>query len=169
MRNSIVTNKTEASLEKSKQPGNAIWPTSEVLEILEDELAGVVRWRCACEKCDADNSEARNGPNEGSFGNKWEHGGTKCVDQECHDIVENIYQKLMPRFRSVALKTAQQMSSLSGQSQSTSLKSTIAPTTNWLPRRPPVATSAIHPATLIQPVIHDSRGTERFQAIMATK
>ena len=36
----------------------------------------------------------------------------------------------------------------------------MTPTINWLPSRPPVAVNAIQPAVLIQPVTHDTIGTQ---------
>lgn len=45
----------------------------------------------------------------------------------------------------------------------------MMPTTNCDPSNPPLATRAIQPETLIQPVIHESRGTYRFQDITATQ
>ena len=36
---------------------------------------------------------------------------------------------------------------------------------SWLPKRPPEATRAIHPETLIQPVIHERSGRHFGQAI----
>lgn len=45
----------------------------------------------------------------------------------------------------------------------------MIPTMIWDPSNPPAATSAIHPETLIHPVIQERSGTYRFQEMTATQ
>ena len=70
----------------------------------EDEVSCVIGGRCASKQNDTDDTEPRNRPQESGFRYVWKQVCSKCIDKECHDVVEDIDQELVPWLRRIVLE-----------------------------------------------------------------
>ena len=103
MGNGVKAGEAKTCLKKAKQPGNTIRPAALVDELSIHKSATLVRRTRASEDRDGDNNEPSDAPNERRFGYIRQRRIHESIDYKRNHIVTNIYQKLMPSLRIIAL------------------------------------------------------------------
>ena len=99
----VISSQSQATLKQTQEPSYAVRPTGFIQELTIDKSPGTVIWGSACQQRNRNYRETCNRPNESAFSDPRKDISSKCVNQECNHIVEDVQQELMPRLRLIVL------------------------------------------------------------------